>query len=262
MLAANGISHRTPPAVNSKIRILVQQYLAASVLLKNQKLPTDYLEQQIVDEEVKTQVLQLCPLHRELEPIFSRFDLSRMAPKVWTRCNDSEDSDFDEIIHVREPPPGADCSSSTRRRNTGPVRSIHEATSADELDPGETTVMVPVSTSAHDFHQEMGEQRLKSALLITRCHLQMQREKHECEMDIERCRLQTERHHGEVERKRDEMRFKMERKRDEMRFTMERRKLKMHLVVDTLESRKVLKDRRISNADIDAVLPLPEPMSE
>jgi hypothetical protein len=95
-LEINGLTERTVGAIDSKIQALVQQYLASVTLLSDEGVSSDYLMTDEVDEALERIVLRQCPLFRELEPALRGFDFAGVAPKDWTTCEDSADSDYEE----------------------------------------------------------------------------------------------------------------------------------------------------------------------
>ncbi|KAG6617861.1 uncharacterized protein IUM83_09616 [Phytophthora cinnamomi] len=90
--------------------------------------------------------------------------------------------------------------------------------------------------------------------------------KDEREVDISRCRLQTEQHRAKVERALCDMKQDTERRRQEMLLDTERiahgikrRQHELALKMSVLQSRQALKNLRVSQAEIDQLLPLPAP---
>ncbi|KAE8896525.1 hypothetical protein PF007_g4356 [Phytophthora fragariae] len=236
MLKGNGIDHRTVRGIDAKIKKLIRCYLSAVKVLREEGLPCDYLEGEDVDEDIEVAVLEECPEYRVLQPVLRGFDFRGI-------CDDSDCRDDGE--GARPPKRKANGVSGSSRRSKR-RRSTKRAVQGNSM--GQSTVEDGLRRKMETCTMEQVEEMCK-------LHLATAREKDECEVEVARVRLRTERRHGELVRALDKMKLQTEQRRQEMQVDFARRQNDLKLKMDTLQSRQVLKNQRVSKADIDLVLP-------
>ncbi|CAI5733204.1 unnamed protein product [Peronospora destructor] len=81
LLKKNDISHREVSDVRTKIWMLEKKFVSAAAYL-SMKGQTDAFQRGEADQEVVTELLKLCPLYRELVPVFGRIVTQGMMRDV------------------------------------------------------------------------------------------------------------------------------------------------------------------------------------
>ncbi|EGZ20963.1 hypothetical protein PHYSODRAFT_329010 [Phytophthora sojae] len=248
----HGIYHRTARGVAQKVGAIVQQYLAALKVMVDKDLLSAYVDQEDIDERVEAKIQQRCPHYRIVAPVLSQFNFCSKTPKDWTASNGSEDSDDVEqrtrtgaSKRKGKAKSSAGLRSSKRRcsphveeqllYNAEPDEGQDTVVECTDLVPREEQRAVDVPSLEHRRQTE--ECELQYVRKMTHRLLVHEREMQECELKLEQYRVEVGMQQAELEKRRSEMGFK----------------------VDTVLSRQTLKDRRVSKAEIDHILPLPEP---
>ncbi|KAE8896759.1 hypothetical protein PF010_g3640 [Phytophthora fragariae] len=246
----HGISHRTTRGVSQKMAKIVQQYLAALEILVDKDLLSAYVGREDIDERVEAKIRHHCPHYHILAPVLNNFSFCGKTPKEWTAGNDSEDTDdADEQQETRATKRKGNTSvgqRSSKRRctphsvveeqlldNSEEIQTSGDQDNDTDYSMAECTDLVPVPSrdeQSPEFRCKAEECKLQYVQKLTHRLLVHEREKHECGLKAEQYRVELEKRRGE-----------------------------MLLKVDTMLSRQVLKDRRVPKAEIDQVLPLPEP---
>ncbi|RMX63527.1 hypothetical protein DD238_006220 [Peronospora effusa] len=83
ILKKNGISHRETSDIRTKIWTLEKKFISADAYLSI-KGQSDAFQRGEADQEVVTEVLKLCPLYRELVPVFGGIVTQRMVTDAAT----------------------------------------------------------------------------------------------------------------------------------------------------------------------------------
>ncbi|KAJ8569374.1 hypothetical protein ON010_g5888 [Phytophthora cinnamomi] len=261
-LEEHGISHRTARGVNQKMAAIVQQYLSALEILVGKELLSDYVDQANIDDRVGAKIRQRCPHYHVVAPVLNNFNFCGKATKDWTTNNGVDDSDYVEgqtkggVSKRKKKETAVGFRSSKRRCSPHSIVEAHvyntcteENQSSGTQDPNtdcsvvECTDIVPrdgpreVDGPSPEWYHKMEECKLQFVQKTTHRLLANEREKQACELKIEQYRVEVERQRLGLKKRRSEMLFK----------------------VDTMLSRQVLRDRRVPKAEIDQVLPMPEP---
>ncbi|KAG6968439.1 hypothetical protein JG687_00003734 [Phytophthora cactorum] len=232
-LARHRITHRSVGAIDTKIKAIVKQFVAALKLLTEEGLLSDYLDQEDSDGRVERRVLKRCPYYRLLAPVLSKFSFHGKTPKDWTTCDDSEDSDYVEqeastAVTKRKRKGESDERRPIKQRTLDAIADLNEH---DQTEEG------PNSQSCAGQSCDPDAAACTEIVTIPRQDEQEEEvDGQECELQIERYRVAAEKH----------------------RFEMEERRREMTMRADTMLTRQVLKSRRVAKEEIDQVLPIPK----